>query len=51
MVGLGYFLNQQPAVPAQIMAYATLRTIPALVAFAHFQGAFVRSIASSCVKG
>jgi multiple sugar transport system permease protein len=33
------------------MAYATLVTLPILAVFLAFQGAFVRSIASSGVKG
>jgi multiple sugar transport system permease protein len=35
----------------EVMAYATLITIPVLAIFMAFQGAFVRSIASSGVKG
>jgi len=51
MVGLGYFLGLQPAVPAQVMAYIAMVTIPVLVVFAFFQKWFIQSVASAGVKG
>jgi multiple sugar transport system permease protein len=50
MVGLQYFfqLNVQWG---QVMAYTTMITIPVLALFMAFQGAFVRSIASTGIKG
>lgn len=50
MVGMDYFklLNVSWG---QIMAYASLITVPVLVLFIAFQRAFVNSIASSGVKG
>jgi multiple sugar transport system permease protein len=50
MVGMQYFF-QQDMEWGEVMAYATLITIPVLAIFMAFQGAFVRSIASSGVKG
>ena len=50
MVGLSYF-QQLNVLWGQIMAYATLITIPVLVFFLVFQRAFVSSIASAGVKG
>ncbi len=51
MVGLSYFRNQSPAVPAQIMAYISMVTIPVLIVFAFFQKWFMQSVASSGIKG
>ena len=50
MVGLQYFfqLNVQWG---QVMAYTTMITIPVLALFMAFQGAFVRSIATTGLKG
>lgn len=50
MVGMQYFF-QQDTEWGEVMAYATLITIPVLLIFLFFQGAFVRSIASSGIKG
>ena len=50
MVGLSYF-QQLNVLWGQIMAYATLITIPVLAFFLVFQRAFVSSIASAGVKG
>ncbi len=51
MVGLSYFRNQEPAVPAQIMAFSSMVVIPVLIVFGLFQKWFIRSIASSGIKG
>jgi multiple sugar transport system permease protein len=50
MVGMQYFF-QQNTEWGEVMAYATLITIPILGFFLAFQGAFVRSIATSGLKG
>ena len=50
MVGLQFFF-QQNVQWGQVMAYATLITIPVLVFFFIFQNAFVRSIATTGIKG
>ena len=50
MVGMQYFF-QQNTQWGEVMAYATLITIPVLVVFLFFQGAFVRSIAGTGIKG
>lgn len=50
MVGMQYFF-QQHTEWGEVMAYATLITIPVLLLFLFFQGAFVKSIASSGIKG
>lgn len=50
MVGMQYFF-QQDTQWGQVMAYATMITIPVLVVFMIFQGAFVRSIAGTGIKG
>lgn len=50
MVGLQYFF-QQNVQWGVVMAYTTMITIPVLVFFLAFQGAFVRSIATSGLKG
>src|SRR6478735_5415232 len=50
MVGLGYF-KQLDTSWGQIMAYASLITIPVLALFIAFQRSFINSIASSGVKG
>ncbi len=51
MVGLSYFRNQQPQVPAQIMAFSSMVVIPVLIVFGLFQKWFIRSIASTGIKG
>jgi multiple sugar transport system permease protein len=50
MVGMQYFF-QQNVQWGEVMAYATLVTLPILVLFLLFQGAFVRSMAHAGVKG
>jgi len=50
MVGMQYFF-QQNTQWGEVMAYATLITIPVLVIFLVFQGSFVRSIAGTGIKG
>src|SRR6478752_6264745 len=50
MVGLDYF-KQLNTSWGQIMAYASLITIPVLALFTAFQRSFINSIASSGVKG
>ena len=45
-----YFFQLNPAW-GEIMAYASLITLPVLVMFLAFQRSFVSSIASSGVKG
>jgi multiple sugar transport system permease protein len=50
MVGMNYVF-QQNTQWGVVMAYATLVTLPVLVLFLIFQRAFIRSIASSGVKG
>jgi multiple sugar transport system permease protein len=50
MVGLDYF-KQLNTSWGQLMAYASLITIPILALFIAFQRSFVNSIASSGVKG
>ncbi|MCI5826226.1 MAG: carbohydrate ABC transporter permease [Arcanobacterium sp.] len=49
-VGMQYFFQLNPEW-GQIMAYATLITLPMLILFVIFQKAFVTSLASSGVKG
>lgn len=51
MVGMGYFQQLGKISWGQIMAYASLITIPVLALFVAFQRSFVNSIASSGVKG
>ncbi len=50
MVGIDYF-KQLTVSWGQIMAYASLITVPVLVLYIAFQRSFVNSIASSGVKG
>jgi multiple sugar transport system permease protein len=50
MVGIDYF-SQLTTNWGQIMAYASLITVPVLVLFIAFQRSFINSIASSGVKG
>lgn len=50
MPGIQEFFNRTPAW-GQIMAYATLVTLPVLTVFAVFQRWFIQSVASSGVKG
>jgi len=50
MVGIDYF-KQLNVSWGQIMAYATMITVPILILFIAFQRSFINSIASSGVKG
>ncbi len=50
MVGMQYFF-QQNTQWGEVMAYATLITLPVLLIFLFFQSAFVRSIAGTGIKG
>ncbi|MFZ2166377.1 MAG: carbohydrate ABC transporter permease [Propionibacteriaceae bacterium] len=50
MVGIDYF-KQMATSWGQIMAYASMITIPVLAVFIAFQRSFINSIASSGVKG
>ena len=50
MVGIDYF-KQLNVSWGQLMAYASVITVPILILFIAFQRAFVNSIASSGVKG
>lgn len=50
MVGLQFFF-QQNVQWGQVMAYTTLITIPVLGVFFAFQNAFIKSIATSGIKG
>jgi multiple sugar transport system permease protein len=50
MIGMQYFFQLNPAW-GELMAYASLITLPVLVMFLAFQRSFVASIASSGVKG
>jgi multiple sugar transport system permease protein len=50
MVGMQYFF-QQDMEWGEVMAYATMITIPVLVIFLMFQRSFVQSLASSGIKG
>ena len=50
MVGIDYF-KQLNVSWGQLMAYATIITVPVLVMFIAFQRSFINSIASSGVKG
>jgi multiple sugar transport system permease protein len=50
MVGIDYF-KQLNVSWGQIMAYASIITVPVLVLFVAFQRSFINSIASSGVKG
>jgi multiple sugar transport system permease protein len=50
MVGIDYF-TQLNTSWGQIMAYASLITVPVLALFVAFQRSFINSIASSGVKG
>ena len=50
MVGLLFFFQRDIQWP-QVMAYATMITIPVLLFFFAFQSAFVKSVATSGLKG
>jgi len=50
MVGIQYFFQLNVAW-GQVMAYASMITVPVLALFLAFQRSFINSIASSGVKG
>lgn len=50
-LGIGTFKTTPPVQWGDIMAYAAMMTVPLLVIFVVFQRYFVRSVASSGVKG
>ena len=50
-VAIQQFFTQDPKVWGQIFAFATLTTLPILIIFLIFQKAFVKSVASSGLKG
>jgi multiple sugar transport system permease protein len=50
MIGIQYFFQLDVAW-GEVMAYASLITLPVLVLFLAFQRSFINSIASSGVKG
>jgi multiple sugar transport system permease protein len=50
-LGIGTFLTTPPVQWGDIMAYATMMTLPLLVVFLVFQRYFVRGVASTGVKG
>jgi multiple sugar transport system permease protein len=50
-LGIGTFLTTPPVQWGDIMAYATMMTLPLLVVFVVFQRYFVRGVAASGVKG
>jgi multiple sugar transport system permease protein len=50
MVGIDYF-KQLNVSWGQLMAYASIITVPVLIMFIAFQRSFVNSIAASGVKG
>jgi multiple sugar transport system permease protein len=50
-LGIGTFLTTPPVQWGDIMAYATMMTLPLVVVFLVFQRYFVRGVAASGVKG
>jgi multiple sugar transport system permease protein len=50
-LGIGAFLTTPPVQWGDIMAYATMMTVPLLIIFLIFQRFFVQGVASSGVKG
>lgn len=51
MVGMQQFFGQQPRLWGDIMAFASMITIPVLIVFLLFQRWFVQSVATTGVKG
>ena len=51
MVGMQQFFGQQPRLWGDIMAFASMITIPVLIVFLLFQKWFVQSVATTGVKG
>jgi multiple sugar transport system permease protein len=51
MVGMQVFFGQAPRHWGQIMAFASMITIPMLIVFLLFQKWFLRSVASIGIKG
>lgn len=50
-LGMAEFQNLPPIMWGDIMAYATMMTLPLLIVFLIFQNAFVRGVARSGLKG
>ncbi len=50
MVGLQFFF-QRDTVWGEVMAYTTMITVPVLLLFFAFQSAFVKSVATTGLKG
>src|SRR5438552_2386479 len=51
MIGLQVFFGQQPRSWGEIMAFASMITIPILIVFLLFQRWFMQSVASTGIKG
>ncbi len=51
MVAIQQFFSQDPKVWGDIMAFASMITIPVLIVFLLFQKWFVQSVATTGVKG
>ncbi len=51
MIGMQQFFGQQPRLWGDIMAFASMITVPVLIVFLFFQKWFVQSVASTGVKG
>jgi multiple sugar transport system permease protein len=51
MVGMQQFFGQQPRLWGDIMAFASMITVPVLIVFLLFQKWFVQSVATTGVKG
>ena len=50
-VGIQAYFGQDPRLWGDLMAFASLITIPVLIVFLLFQKWFVRSVASTGIKG
>lgn len=50
-LGMAEFQNLPPILWGDVMAYATMMTLPVLIVFLVFQDAFVRGVARSGIKG
>ncbi len=51
MIGMQVFFGQQPRSWGEIMAFASMITIPILIVFLLFQRWFMQSVASTGIKG
>jgi multiple sugar transport system permease protein len=51
MVGMQQFFGQQPRLWGDVMAFASMITVPVLIVFLLFQKWFVQSVATTGVKG